>query len=45
MAIIADDFNFYWHHRLNHSIRLLWAAHIPHHDAETFNLTVSSRNR
>lgn len=44
LAIISDDFNFYWHHRLSHSIRLLWAAHSPHHNAETFNLTVSIRN-
>jgi sterol desaturase/sphingolipid hydroxylase (fatty acid hydroxylase superfamily) len=44
IAMISDDFNFYWHHRLSHHIRLLWAAHIPHHNAETFNLTVSIRN-
>ena len=43
-AIVCDDFNFYWHHRLSHSIRLLWAAHVPHHNATTFNLTVSIRN-
>ncbi len=44
IAIIADDFSFYWHHRLSHTIRILWAAHVPHHNAETFNLTVSLRN-
>lgn len=44
IAMICDDFNFYWHHRLSHNIRLLWAAHIPHHNADTFNLTVSIRN-
>lgn len=44
IAIICDDFNFYWHHRLSHNIRLLWAAHVPHHNADTFNLTVSIRN-
>lgn len=44
LCMVADDFNFYWHHRLSHNIRLLWAAHIPHHNAETFNLTVSIRN-
>lgn len=41
---IADDFNFYWHYRFCHHVRLLWAAHIPHHSAETFNFTVSIRN-
>lgn len=44
ICLICDDFNFYWHHRFSHTIRLLWAAHIPHHNAETFNLTVSIRN-
>jgi len=44
LAIFADDFNFYWHHRLSHSIRLLWAAHSPHHNAVTFNLSISIRN-
>lgn len=43
-CILADDFNFYWHHRFSHTVRLLWAAHIPHHNADTFNLTVSIRN-
>jgi sterol desaturase/sphingolipid hydroxylase (fatty acid hydroxylase superfamily) len=43
-CIICDDFNFYWHHRWSHTVRLLWAAHIPHHNAATFNLTVSIRN-
>ncbi len=44
MAIVADDFNFYWHHRLSHSIRLLWAAHVPHHSSHNYNLAVSIRN-
>ena len=44
LAIILDDFNFYWHHRFSHELRILWAAHVPHHNAETFNLTVSIRN-
>ncbi len=43
-AILGDDFNFYWHHRLCHEVRLLWALHIPHHNSETFNFTVALRN-
>ena len=43
-AIIFDDFNFYWHHRLSHTIRLLWAAHVPHHSAKSFNFTIGIRN-
>ncbi|MBS1546667.1 MAG: sterol desaturase family protein [Bacteroidetes bacterium] len=44
LCMLADDHNFYWHHRFSHNIRLLWAAHLPHHSAKTFNLTVSVRN-
>ena len=44
LCMIGDDFNFYWHHRFSHTVRLLWAAHLPHHSARTFNLTVSIRN-
>jgi sterol desaturase/sphingolipid hydroxylase (fatty acid hydroxylase superfamily) len=44
ICLIADDHNFYWHHRLAHNVRVLWAAHLPHHSAKTFNLTVSIRN-
>lgn len=44
LAIIADDFNYYWHHRYSHTVRLLWAAHIPHHTSNNFNFTVGMRN-
>ena len=32
-----DDFTFYWYHRLSHTIRILWAAHLPHHSSDHFN--------
>lgn len=44
ICLIADDHNFYWHHRLAHNVRLLWAAHLPHHSGKQFNLTISIRN-
>ena len=44
IAIIGDDFSFYWHHRFSHSIRLLWATHIVHHSSNTFNFTIALRN-
>ncbi|TWO33275.1 sterol desaturase family protein [Seonamhaeicola sediminis] len=44
LAILCDDFNFYWHHRLSHSIRLLWAAHVPHHSSKSFNFIIGLRN-
>ena len=43
-CLLLDDMCFYWHHRFSHSIRILWAAHIPHHSAEKFNLTIGIRN-
>ncbi len=44
LAVISDDFNFYWHHRFSHTVRLLWAAHVPHHSSKKYNFSVSIRN-
>ncbi|MCU0320749.1 MAG: sterol desaturase family protein [Flavobacteriales bacterium] len=44
ICLVLDDHNFYWHHRLCHNVRILWAAHLPHHSGRMFNLTVSIRN-
>jgi len=44
ICIICDDFNFYWHHRFSHTIRVLWAAHLPHHSSNNYNMAVSIRN-
>ena len=41
---LADDFTYYWFHRANHEIRLLWAAHIVHHSSDNFNLGTAIRN-
>ncbi len=41
---LADDFTYYWFHRANHEIRLLWAAHIVHHSSDHFNLGTAIRN-
>jgi sterol desaturase/sphingolipid hydroxylase (fatty acid hydroxylase superfamily) len=41
---LADDFTYYWFHRANHEIRLLWAAHIVHHSSNNFNLGTAIRN-
>jgi sterol desaturase/sphingolipid hydroxylase (fatty acid hydroxylase superfamily) len=39
-----DDFTYYWFHRLNHTVRILWAAHIVHHSSNNFNLGTGLRN-
>ncbi len=41
---LLDDFNYYWYHRLSHTVRVLWAAHIVHHSSEHFNLGSGIRN-
>lgn len=43
LILIADDFSFYWHHRLSHEIRVLWAAHVNHHSSQTLNLATALR--
>ena len=44
LAILGDDLNFYWYHRLSHTIRILWAAHVVHHSSVHFNLGSALRN-
>jgi sterol desaturase/sphingolipid hydroxylase (fatty acid hydroxylase superfamily) len=39
-----DDFCYYWYHRLNHTVRFFWAAHIVHHSSDNFNLGTGIRN-
>lgn len=43
LIFFADDFTFYWHHRLSHEIRILWAAHVNHHSSQTLNLATALR--
>jgi sterol desaturase/sphingolipid hydroxylase (fatty acid hydroxylase superfamily) len=40
----ADDFSYYWYHRMSHEVRVLWAAHLVHHSSENFNLGSGVRN-
>jgi sterol desaturase/sphingolipid hydroxylase (fatty acid hydroxylase superfamily) len=42
--LIAEDFAFYWLHRFDHEIRLLWAVHVTHHSSEKMNFTVGFRS-
>jgi sterol desaturase/sphingolipid hydroxylase (fatty acid hydroxylase superfamily) len=43
LLLFADDFSFYWHHRLSHEVRLLWAAHSNHHSSQDYNFAVALR--
>lgn len=42
--LVAQDFMFYWLHRVDHYCRLFWAVHVTHHSSEEFNLTVGFRS-
>ncbi len=43
LAIIVADFTYYWMHRSEHEVRILWAYHSIHHSSPEFNLTTSLR--
>ena len=43
VALVGYDFCYYWHHRLGHSVALLWAAHAVHHQSEDYNLSTALR--
>ncbi len=43
LMLLAQDFLYYWQHRLHHVIRILWACHVVHHSSRRFNLTTALR--
>ncbi|HKT97919.1 MAG TPA: sterol desaturase family protein [Paraburkholderia sp.] len=43
LCFLADDFTYYWFHRLSHEVRWFWASHSVHHSSEKYNLSVSLR--
>lgn len=43
LLFFLDDFVYYWFHRLNHEIRILWAGHVPHHSAIRMNFATALR--
>ena len=43
LAILAADFTYYWMHRFEHEVRILWAYHSVHHSSPEFNLTTALR--
>jgi sterol desaturase/sphingolipid hydroxylase (fatty acid hydroxylase superfamily) len=44
VLIVAEDFMYYWLHRIDHYCRFFWAVHVTHHSSEEFNLTVGFRS-
>ena len=43
LLILLDDFTYYWFHRANHEVRLLWAGHVNHHSSRYLNFTTALR--
>ena len=43
ILFVAYDFCYYWEHRANHRIRILWASHVVHHSSQRFNLSTALR--
>ncbi len=43
VGLVAYDFLYYWNHRLGHTVALLWAAHVVHHQSEDYNLSTALR--
>lgn len=43
ICLVLNDFSHYWVHRLNHTVRFMWAAHIVHHSSERYNYGTSIR--
>lgn len=43
VAFVALDFLYYWNHRLNHQVPLMWQAHSVHHSGRYYNLSLGPR--
>lgn len=43
IGFILVDFTYYWNHRSEHRISVLWGHHSVHHSSPTFDLTTSLR--
>lgn len=42
-VFFAEDFCYYWFHRLSHEHRIWWAAHVNHHSSQHYNLSTALR--
>jgi sterol desaturase/sphingolipid hydroxylase (fatty acid hydroxylase superfamily) len=42
-VLFADDFAYYWFHRVHHESRLFWASHVIHHSSQHYNLSTAVR--
>lgn len=43
LLFLADDYAYYWYHRVSHEVRLFWASHVVHHSSQHYNLSTALR--
>lgn len=43
LIFFADDFSYYWFHRISHECRFFWASHVVHHSSKFYNLSTALR--
>ncbi|ARV14063.1 sterol desaturase family protein [Polaribacter sp. SA4-12] len=43
ILLFAEDFVYYWNHRIAHESRLFWASHVVHHSSKKYNLSTALR--
>ncbi|GGR78654.1 sterol desaturase family protein [Deinococcus sedimenti] len=43
LLFFADDYAYYWYHRVSHEVRLFWASHVVHHSSQHYNLSTALR--
>ncbi|MFT5762131.1 MAG: sterol desaturase/sphingolipid hydroxylase (fatty acid hydroxylase superfamily) [Polaribacter sp.] len=43
LILFAEDFVYYWFHRISHENRFFWASHIVHHSSQKYNLSTALR--
>jgi sterol desaturase/sphingolipid hydroxylase (fatty acid hydroxylase superfamily)/uncharacterized membrane protein YhhN len=43
LALVFYDFCYYWLHRAGHESAVFWAAHVVHHQSQSYNLSTALR--
>ncbi len=43
LVLFADDFSYYWMHRISHESRFFWASHVVHHSSQKYNFATALR--
>jgi len=43
VGLVFYDLCYYWVHRFGHTMALMWAAHVVHHQSEDYNLSTALR--